>query len=284
MYKQREEAIVFDSKTRLIAIPLLIALLLSAIFPEIFNLLVGLVLPSTEEQTVSLASFVEMVLSISMCFLLILWTSKLKFKDIGLETKGAFFKILIGIACGFATISTVTFLINIFGGVQTSYTFEMKFLPHMILGLVFFAIQGTYEELIYRGYLMPHFSKAMGIVPSILLTAMLFTVLHALNPGMTIMPVINLMLAGIVFSLAYYLTGSLWLVGFSHGVWNYSQSFIYGSSVSGLNTQGTVFKAVAIENQTLISGGIFGFEGSVITSIVGVAIIITLIIKIKNKI
>ncbi|MBS9779711.1 MAG: CPBP family intramembrane metalloprotease [Moraxellaceae bacterium] len=285
MYQQREQAIAFQSKIRLIVVPLLIGLLLSAILPVIFNLLVALVVPTPEGSTVSVASFIEMVLSIGACFLLILWTSKLTFKDIGFAKTGALKKMLIGMACGFGAITTVTLLINLLGGVETSYQFQMQFLPHLLLGLVFFAIQGCYEEVIYRGYLMPHFSKAMGIVPAILLNAVLFTVLHALNPGMTAMPVVNLLLAGTVFSLAYYVTGSLWLVGFAHGIWNYSQTFIYGSTVSGLDTQGSVLKAVPVENNALISGGAFGFEGSIITSIVGVIIIVALIIKVKaNKI
>ncbi len=94
---------------------------------------------------------------------------------------------------------------------------------------------------------MPHFSKKIGIVWSILVTSVLFTILHALNPGMTAMPVINLMIASVVFSLIYYTSGSLWLTGFAHGVWNFSQGLFYGSLVSGIGLGETVLQTKPVE-------------------------------------
>ncbi len=79
------------------------------------------------------------------------------------------------------------------------------------------------------------------------------------------------------------MSGSLWLVGFVHGVWNYSQGFIYGSLVSGQNIEQGILKATPVENMTLISGGNFGFEGGLVTSAIGVALIIFLILRAKKQ-
>lgn len=283
-YSQREQAIPFTSKIRLIIVPILLSLLLMMIVP----LIRGLFFPASPENEppITLSSTIDMILTVGISLIVITKTSKIKIKDLGLGFTKVFSKIFIGVVSGLIAISVVAFFINILGGTNSIYNFKPEYLKILLLGLIFFTFQSTSEELIYRGYLMPHFSKSIGIFWSILLSSVLFTLLHALNPGITIMPIINLMLASIVFSLIYYKTGNLWLVGFAHAVWNFSQGLIYGSMVSGLALKESVFKSLPIENNELISGGEFGFEGSIVTSILGVVLIVLLIISIlksKNK-
>ncbi len=283
-YQQREQAIPFTSKTKLITLPVLFAILMIVFVPLIVPILKELLLPSEgEEALISLTSTFEMIFNVFFSVFIISKVSKLKLKDIGLSFAGAFSKIIIGVIGGLIAISVVALAINLLGGTETVYNFKPEYLKTILIGLVFFAFQGTYEELVFRGYLMPHFSKAMGIFWSVVLSSAFFTLLHGLNPGMTAIPIANLMLASIVFSLVYYKTGSLLLVGFAHGIWNYSQGFIYGSEVSGLTLKETVFKSSAIANTDLISGASFGFEGSIITSILGVILIVGIIISVRKK-
>jgi len=72
-----------------------------------------------------------------------------------------------------------------------------------------------------------------------------------------------------------------------HTFWNFILGFIVGSQVSGIATYNSIFFSIPVENKDLISGGIFGFEASVVTTIVELAIslfVIFLIRKEKNKI
>ncbi len=249
--------------------------------PMLMDSLVGLVLTAPKGMLITLPMTLGMMLTVFASLFLMTKVSKITLVDLGLGASKAFAKVLIGVISGFIAISLVALLINVLGGVTSTYNFKAEYLSTLAIGVVFFAFQGTYEELVYRSYLMPHFSKKMGIVWAILITSVLFTLLHALNPGMTVMPVINLMIASVVFSMVYYVTGSLWLVGFAHGVWNYSQGFLYGSLVSGQHIEQSILKATPVENMTLISGGNFGFEGGLVTSAVGIILIVALIRKAK---
>ncbi len=282
-YKQQEQAIPFTSKTRLITLPVVFSLLMIVFIPALMGYISELLIPAPKGQMITVSSTVGMILTVISTGFIILKISKIKLKNLGLSFTGAFAKIIIGSICGLIAISLVALAINLLGGTSTTYNFNPKYLITILTGVVFFAFQGTYEKLMYRGYLMPHLSKSIGIFWSILISSVLFTLLHALNPGMTVMPVVNLMLASVVFSLVYYKTGNLWLVGFAHAVWNFSQGFIYGSMVSGITLKGSVFKSLPTENTELISGGSFGFEGSIITSILGVVLIVVLILTIRKK-
>ncbi len=293
-YKKREEAIPFYSKTRLIGLPILYSILLMLFVPVmsigiiagviyLINIITGSDMPLIRKEPVSLYGTIQMILTIFISGFIILKVSRIKLMDLGLDFKNAFSKILKGLIGGFIAISLVVLLINLVGGVQTTYVFKSEYIGSLLLGMVFFAFQGTYEELVFRGYLIPHFSKAMGIIGSIILSSFLFMALHGLNPGMTTIPIINLFLAGVVFGIVYYYSGNLLVVGFAHAIWNYAQGFIYGSNVSGLNLNASIFKSPPITNDALLSGGKFGFEGSIITTIVGVVITIVFVFLIRKK-
>ncbi len=104
-----------------------------------------------------------------------------------------------------------------------------------------------------------------------------------MNPGMTVTPVVNLMIVSVVFSLVYYNRGSLWIAGFAHAIWNYSQGVIYGSLISGILVEGSVMTLIPIDGKVMLSGGNFGFEGSIVTSIVGVILIVVFSLIAKKK-
>ncbi len=282
-YKQREQAIPFTSKTKLITLPIVFLLLMVILIPVLMGYLAELFIPASKGEAISISSTIGMILTIISSALIIMKISKIQLKDLGLDFTGVFGKIFTGTIGGLIAISLVALGISLLGGTSTAYNFQSKYIKNILIGIVFFAFQGTYEELMFRSYLMPHLSKSIGIFWSILISSMLFSLLHALNPGMTVMPVINLMLASVVFSLVYYKTGNLWIVGFAHGVWNFAQGFIYGSMVSGITLKGSILQSLPIENKELISGGSFGFEGSIITSLLGVILIVGLIVSIRKK-
>ncbi|MHB9341936.1 CPBP family glutamic-type intramembrane protease, partial [Fusobacterium polymorphum] len=93
----------------------------------------------------------------------------------------------------------------------------------------------------------------------------------------------NVFLAGVTFSLIYYYTGNLWIVSAMHTLWNFILGFIVGSQISGIVTYHSVFFSIPVENKDLISGGIFGFEASVVTTIVELAISLFMIYLIKKE-
>ena len=87
--------------------------------------------------------------------------------------------------------------------------------------------------------------------------------LHAGNSSMTILSYINIVLAGIMIGIYYIHQKNLWLPMGLHFGWNFSLGAIYGSAVSGNNIP-SIF-SIDILGNDLLTGGIFGFEASVLT-------------------
>jgi membrane protease YdiL (CAAX protease family) len=65
------------------------------------------------------------------------------------------------------------------------------------------------EETVFRGYLYPLFAKSFGIVPGILLTGVLFGLMHGAQLGWTWGIVGLLILVGIIFTFARAYTGTV---------------------------------------------------------------------------
>jgi len=65
------------------------------------------------------------------------------------------------------------------------------------------------EETLFRGYLYPMFARSFGVVPSILLTGVLFGVMHGAQLGWTWSLVAMLTLVGIIFTLVRARTGTV---------------------------------------------------------------------------
>lgn len=209
--------------------------------------------------------------------------SKISYQDLGINTQFLSKQITFGALAGFLSLALVALLIVLSGAAQLNFVLRPDAIMGLCAGLVFFIFQGTWEELMYRAYLMPHFAKKMGLVGSIILSSVIFTAGHALNPGMQALPVLNLFIAAVVFALLYYYTGSLVIVGMAHGLWNFAQGCIFGAEVSGNHLAYTIFKAENIPGMELISGGSFGFEGSILTSILGLIFIVLFNYLIRRK-
>ncbi len=89
--------------------------------------------------------------------------------------------------------------------------------------------------------------------------------MHALNPNMSILSCLDLFLAGILLGVSYLFTKNLWFPIALHFSWNFFQGTVFGFNVSGLNGY-SIIQQERISNN-LLNGGLFGFEGSVLSMI-----------------
>lgn len=276
VYAEKVRQITSKGYLRLLVIPLLVAFVVFAVIPGALAPLFGLILPGDEAHPVNLASAAAMWVSLIGGGYLMIYASKLSWERLGFNKTHPLRDVATGIGLGLGLLIIVAVLIRVLGGTTWSWVFGTSAIGPILVAIIFFAAQGTWEELIYRGYLMPFFSKLWNDKVSIIATGLMFAAGHAFNPGMTAMPVINLVIFGFVFGLLYYRSGSLWVTGAAHAAWNFSQGFVFGAEVSGNETQGSFLKSIPVEGHQLISGASFGFEGSIITSIAGILIIIAL--------
>lgn len=280
MYKNYVENIKLKCFTKLIFIPLMVAIL-TYLLPQLLQVIIGGLMGDISIG--SIGSIMGMITTLFIMPLLMVKISKLKIENLGIRKEKLLKSISLGSISGFLLLSLVALTILILGGITIEKN-SFSLTTALVGGLVFFILQGTWEELIYRSYLMPLFSKKYGDILSIILTSIVFTLGHALNPNIQLLPIVNLFIASIVFSLIYYRSGNLFFVGLAHGIWNFSQGYIWGSEVSGNIISASLFKSLPVYGKDIISGGNFGFEGGIITTIVGIVLIAILILILKNTV
>ena len=142
-----------------------------------------------------------------------------------------------------------------------------------VLFLLGFVIQGSSEEVLLRGYFMMSLSNRCRTAWAVGISSVVFSLLHIANPGFGLLPFINISLFGMFMGLYVYREGDLWGACAIHSAWNFVQGNILGVQVSGTGTLPTLWQFQPIEGKTLISGGTFGIEASIIVTAVLLATI-----------
>ena len=137
---------------------------------------------------------------------------------------------------------------------------------------IFFGAMG--EELLFRGYAFQLLIRALGPFSTILPTSVIFGLMHSWNPNATGMGIINTVAWGILLGYAVWRTGALWLPIGLHFGWNLALPLL-GSNLSGF-TMGVTGYALQWRVGVLWSGGGYGVEGSLLTTIIVVALFFAL--------
>ena len=202
--------------------------------------------------------------------------------SMGARKKGIFGSYFLGLLIGAALMSVIVLLSSVTGASSTS---ACKNVNYFVIAMFFlgFVVQGMSEEFIFRGYLMTtiggsghHTALAVGI------SSVGFALAHATNPGFGLVPFINLTLFGAFAALYMILFDNIWGVSAIHSMWNFTQGNLYGISVSGSGDTESVFRTAAVSSKDYITGGEFGIEGSLFTTIalgIGVAAVLAALYK-----
>jgi membrane protease YdiL (CAAX protease family) len=212
---------------------------------------------------------------IIICILYCKFSEKRNLRSMGLMKKGAFKKYGIGLIVGLIMFSAVVLVLVISG--QISFiSVTLSSLPIIILYFIGFMIQGASEEFLCRGFLLNSIAAKNGIILAIILNSCLFGFLHIFNAGFSILPLINIILVGIFFSVYAYRTDNIIGVCAIHSMWNFAQGNLYGIPVSGMSMGTSIFQ-INNFNNSLLSGGTFGAEGGLACTIVLVISILLVI-------
>ena len=137
----------------------------------------------------------------------------------------------------------------------------------------------TCEELLFRGVLFRIVEEWAGTVVALTVSALLFGGLHLLNPHATVWGALAIAAeAGVMLGAAYAVTRSLWLPIGLHLGWNFAESGIFGTTVSGSEggDVGGLLRGAA-HGPAIISGGEFGPEASIFAILVCVTAAVVLL-------
>lgn len=223
------------------------------------------------------------IILIAIVILYCRFIEKRKVHTIGFVKKGAFVKYLIGLIAGFAAFSVAYLICLVFGAVKFS-GFTENVMPLYIVGyFIGYLIQGMAEEVLCRGYLFVSLSKRCHVTTAAIISALFFAGLHGINAGLSSLAFLNLFLFGIFAALLLVDTGSIWMAGAFHSLWNFAQGNFYGIRVSGNKVQSSIFASSPVENLSFINGGSFGMEGGVGVTIVLIICISIVLAHISKK-
>jgi membrane protease YdiL (CAAX protease family) len=127
------------------------------------------------------------------------------------------------------------------------------------------------EELLFRGYPFQVLERRFGGIVALAATSVAFSAAHGFNPDVTVLPLINIGLAGVLLGVAYWRTRSLWFATGLHMGWNWVMA-VSELSVSGLEFQMPGSDPV-LDGPVLATGGTFGPEGGLLVSLASVVAI-----------
>jgi membrane protease YdiL (CAAX protease family) len=165
-------------------------------------------------------------------------------------------------------------LILVVAGAKILGEFQLDWAPYtnpgrMVLTLGILIIAAAFEELIFRGYPMQVLMKGMGPWPAMLIMSSLFGLLHAGNLNSSVLGVFNTIVAGMMLSLAYFKTRSLWFPYGLHVAWNVGTGMVVGFPLSG-----TGFASIwtaQVNGPSWLLGAEYGPEGGLLGTVVFLA-------------
>ncbi len=144
------------------------------------------------------------------------------------------------------------------------------------------AVVGFYEELWSRGYQLKNLTEGfytgsnrnVAGLAAIAISSLVFGFLHIGNPNITLLGIVVIILAGVMFAMSYVMTGQLGFAVGLHFAWNVIQGALYGLPVSGVRFRQSVLQFEA-SGPELWTGGRFGPEGGIL-GVIGVLLIMLL--------
>lgn len=125
------------------------------------------------------------------------------------------------------------------------------------------AIIGYWEELVFRGYLLQNMAEGLGLRRAVVLSCLLYGLVHAANPSAGLLSTVIIVLFGYLRIYGYLSTGQLWLPMGMHWGWNFFQGTVFGYAASG-HAEARTLIAHEVVAADWLSGGAFGPEASVL--------------------
>ena len=226
-----------------------------------------------ELQPTTTQSFIitiaTLLATLTVLYLFMRFVEKRKFKELGLKIKDRGFDLLAGIIIGLIVMATGFFLLIVLNEINVQ-NFNLD-LEEILLSIGVFMAVSISEELLCRGYIQRNLMYSFNNYIALIISSLLFALAHSFNPNLSWIALAGLFAAGILLGLSYIYTKNLWFPISLHFSWNLFQAY-FGFNVSGQEFYSIVEFNIAEEN--ILNGGKFGFEASIFSLILQIALIL----------
>lgn len=199
-----------------------------------------------------------------------------RFMTLGFAPKNMVRDLLLGVGVGavWLAISVLALWMVDCVFLRPSSAFSSSVLAWAGVALVFNTIA---QEVLVRSYVFQTIQSQTNSIWAIVLTSVLFMALHAGAYAGAWLPAINVFLAGVLFGVAYYLTGNLWLPIAIHYAWNMLLGPALGLTVSGRNQLNSGWRLLTVQGPAWLTGGAFGVEGGLIVTLTTAMVAVVMI-------
>ena len=222
-----------------------------------------------EMQEGSLPSlFLERLLMLvgylSAAVLVLRW-SNLPLSLLGMSLKGRGKDLLAGLGVAVLLYAVGFGTSLLMGTVEIA---SVQWIPRDLLGtLLFFLLVAVTEEVMLRGFVLGRMlSAGMNRFVALFLSSALFSAMHLFNPNFALLPFVNILLAGCLLGASFLYTRNLCFPVVLHWFWNWLQGPVLGYEVSGMDS-GETLLTLRLTGSDLLTGGSFGFEGSLLCTV-----------------
>lgn len=212
---------------------------------------------ASEFQNV-MVGIIESLLAVLSYILLFRFYEQRQINELSLKTFLS--NTLIGFLTGLLLQSLIILVIYLNGGYSIVHINPVS---SLLPGFTAALIAGFVAEILLRGILFRLTEEKLGTVIALIISALLFAVMHSGVKGATFLMVISTSVqAGIMISASYVFSRSLWLPIFLHFAWDLAEPGIYGAINPGITLEKHLFtsKITGLESLT---GGQFGPGNSI---------------------
>ena len=216
--------------------------------------------------------YYELFSFVIILFLFIFWVKVIEknaLSSLGFVKRNWLKYLVWGILMSLVQMGVIALIYQV-SGIGSFELNELSLEPlFFIIGLFpFWLLQGGTEEVATRGWLLTRIAARTNLPLAIAISSSLFGILHMGNAGVTFLSLLNIILDGVLAGLLLVYTDSIWLVVAQHGTWNYVQGNLLGFQVSGTGADASIFSFTMGDGPVWLTGGAFGAEGSIITTLV----------------
>lgn len=185
----------------------------------------------------------------------------------GLQPEAATSRLLLrGVLLGAAPIAAVCGVLIAAGLLDVQPTPDGSWWSVALRVSLLLLPAAFYEELLVRGYFFATLREWLGAPVAVLITSVIFGLLHVPNPGENVLPIIVVMLAGAFLAMVLISTNSLYAAWMAHWAWNTVMAVGLHIAVSGWPFPTPDYRTVE-DGPDWITGGTWGPEGGVVAAV-----------------
>ncbi len=215
---------------------------------------------------------------LSACLIMTKFVEKRKFSTLGFQSERIINNISIGLIIGLFWIIISFVGQYVFGTIFKGAQNTIPAGTFIIYGIALL-VNASLQEILFRSYIYQSIETNFNALSAIIITSVLFSVVHigAIKAG--IIPSFNVFGAGLVFAIAYYKTKTLWMPITIHFIWNFLVSSILYKPIPDYKG----LELFQLKGSNLLAGGENGVQTTILTTFTIIIVIMLELLIIKPQ-